>query len=161
MTILTTDSTHNIFIIKTLSKNYFAGNKVMQDLTVVQAILESNLDHSPPSLLALKYNNLFGQKPSRTIPELLKGTNGIVKLMTHEYVRGENTPTLAGFLSNNNIEDSLEQRETLFNKLARYDNLFDAKTFEEAATLVRQDGYATDPQYTQELIRVYNLYVRD
>lgn len=161
MTTLTVNSELNLKIVKNLSKNYFNGDKVLQDLTVTQAILESSLLFSPPSQLALKYNNLFGQKPSETIPELAKGTNGIISMPTHEWSRGKELKVYQAFLSNKEIEDSFEQREILFNSLDRYDNLFGLSFFNVAAELVRQDGYATDPSYTQELIDTYNRYVKE
>ena len=62
MTELSNNNKENIILVKKLAKEAYPKNKIMEDLTVCQAILESGLRGKAPSGLALKYNNLFGIK---------------------------------------------------------------------------------------------------
>ena len=142
----------NIATIKKLALQVANGNQVLADLTAAQAILESNLE-GKPSMLAFKYNNLFGIKGS--------GTAGSVSLPTTEYIKGKKESVMQQFAANTNIEDSLQQHNNLFkngtsDNPLRYTKVLKATTFEEAAQAVQAAGYATDPNYSKELIAVYN-----
>lgn len=166
MSTLSTNKYTNIRMIKQLQANSFKGNKILQDLTLAQAILESDLMETRPkaggtggSQLATKYQNLFGQKPGKLIP---RGTKGVVYLETEEQDKGGRVfRRKEPFLWNESIEDSLQQHEKLFTENERYKNLWQAKSFEEAAKLVRMDGYATDVHYTQLLVNVYNKWIKE
>ncbi len=153
MSRLTAQSKLNLNIVKEAVKECFKGNKVLQDLTLAQAILEGGLYNTPPSGLALNHCNLFGMKPGKLIPT---GTNGIVYLMTTECNKDKCWKESQPFLSNLNIEDSFKQHELLFTSLERYKPLLNAQTFQDAAKIVRLCGYATDPSYTQKLIDIHN-----
>lgn len=149
------DSKANIQLVQKLASEVYPGNKVLADLTTAQAILESNLG-GKPSQLALKYNNLFGIKG--------KGTLGSVVLTTWEVIKGKKQVVQARFASNKSVEDSLEQRKKLFqngtkDKPTRYFKVLSAQTFEDAAKAVYEAGYATDKNYTNKLILVYNKYL--
>ncbi len=159
MSTLTEDPKLNIKIVKEVAARSFLNQEVLRDLTIAQAILESNLQNKP-SELAMKYCNLFGQKPSHSIDSLKKGTKGIIYLWTKEYIKGKEITVKDGFLWNENIEDSFLQHKELFEKLPRYQGVLKAKTFEEAANEVRLAGYATDPSYTKLLISIYNKYLK-
>jgi flagellum-specific peptidoglycan hydrolase FlgJ len=153
MTTLTSDSNSNIKLVISLSNNMYSDNQVLADLTSTQAILEAGLRNSPPSELAFKYNNLFGIKGI--------GTNGSVLLPTHEYYPRTGIEEVdQQFAVNASIEDSLAQHKHLL-ELDRYASVLLATTFQDAALQIRLDGYATDPNYTQELIDVWNQYVRN
>jgi flagellum-specific peptidoglycan hydrolase FlgJ len=153
MSRLTDDPKENIEIVKKAALKVFKDNIIVAQLCTAQAILESNIRHTP-SKLALNYCNLFGIKPGIN----RKGTAdpGIVNLMTKEYVHNKGFIDIAQpFLSNLNIEDSFKQYDKLL-KLDRYRNVFECKTFKEAAELIQEDGYATDITYTEELLSVYD-----
>lgn len=159
MTQLTNDSQTNIELVRPLCYASFTDNKLLAELTFVQAILEGGLRSSPPSQLALIYNNLFGIKGMGT-GKLVDGKmRSKVLLPTHEFYHGEMQEIHDTFAVNANIEDSIEQHKALF-KLPRYADLWIATTFEDIAEWVQDDGYATSPTYPQELIDVYNDYVR-
>lgn len=151
MTQLTEDSKTNIELVKPLCYASFPDNKVLAELTFAQAILEAGLRNSPPSQLALKYNNLFGIKGT--------GTGGSVKLLTTEYVKGKPIKLEQDFAVNDNIEDSIKQHRSLFERLVRYKPLWECKTFEEVAKAVYRAGYATDVSYTEKLISIYKKYI--
>lgn len=158
MSSLSIDNSLNIKLIQKLATQAYQGNKVLADLTTAQAILESNLLGKVPSQLAFKYNNLFGIKG--------KGTKGSVNLPTTEHIQGKDVRILAPFAWNSTVEDSIEQRKKLFqngtsDKPNRYFKVLSAQTFEEAAHAVREAGYATDPTYPQQLIKIYNTYLKD
>lgn len=157
MSSLGIDSKLNIKLVKTLATKVYSENKVLADLTVAQAILESNLLGNKPSKLALKYNNLFGIKG--------RGTKGSVALETTEYVKGKPLKVKQNFAWNNSVEDSIEQRKKLFqngtvDKPTRYFKVLSAQTFEDAAKALYEAGYATDIHYTQQLINIYNKYIK-
>lgn len=158
MTQLSLDPEANINLIMDLSKECFPDNSVLADLTAAQAILESRLEDSPPSALALKYNNLFGIKGYGT------HRPNYINLPTHEYYRGQWTESDSLFAWNNDIEDSLAQHKQLFEEGTmdspdRYKNLLTARSFSEAAGMLMTDGYATDPNYQKELLRIYEQYL--
>lgn len=162
---LTTNVKENLEIVKKAAKECFKNYPILQELTLVQAILEGGLLRSPPSQLALLYCNLFGMKPGSIIKagtseDPLYARHGIIMLPTKECDKYHCWKESQPFLWNSNIEDSFAQHELLFTKLSRYKNLFTAKSFEEAARMVQADGYATSPTYTDDLIRVYKTYVR-
>lgn len=156
MTILTKDSQVNLSLVKEAVKACFVKYPLLQQLSQCQAILEAGLLQSPPSKLALQFNNLFGMKSGKLIKE---GTAGVIKLPTKEFLNGKWVTVMAPFLSNTCIEDSFKQHEKLLSELDRYDNLFNAKSFEEVALLIKQDGYATDPKYPVLLMQIYKKYV--
>lgn len=160
MTVLSaTNSRQNIEVVKHLCTNHYKDMPLFASLTTAQAILESGLRQAPPSSLALKYNNLFGIKGTGTgiiVNGILKT---FVSLPTHEFYRGEMREISQLFAVNSTIEESIAQHSKILS-LPRYANLKTAKTFEEIAKFIYEDGYATDPGYPQELIAVYNMYVR-
>lgn len=150
MIILSQDPTKNIQLVKEAALKSYPTNTILAMLTASQAILESNLT-GHPSGLALYYNNLFGIKG--------KGTHGSIMLPTHEYVDNHMVTVNAAFAYNNTIDDSFEQHKQVLT-LERYKNLESATTFEQAAHMIQKDGYATDPNYPNELISIYNKYLK-
>lgn len=157
MSTLTDDKDKNIKIVMNAAKTCYPNNKILAQLMAAQAILESRL-LGVPSELAKKYNNLFGIKGF--------GTAGYVILKTTEYTHNGEEIVNARFASNKSIEDSFEQRKNLIDNGTtdnpnRYKNLYNATTFEQAANMIRLDGYATSPTYSQDLIEIYNKYLKD
>lgn len=160
MSKLICDAQSNITLVTNLSNECWPNNPLLASLTTVQAILEGGLRNNTPSELALKYCNLFGMKPGF----IRNGTAspGTISLPTHEYVQGTGMIEInQPFLSNNNIEDSLNQHKQLLSELDRYSNLFECTTFEDIAHAISSDGYATDPKYADELIEIYQNYIGD
>lgn len=149
MTLLTNSSEMNVALVKGLAKKLFKEPNLAA-LCVCQAILESDLEESPPSKLAFKYNNLFGIKGA--------GTAGSVVLKTYEYINNKMTKVDARFAHNKTVEDSLTQYKYLITK-PRYNNLHDPEaSFEELAHRIMDDGYATDPGYFKSLLSVYKRH---
>lgn len=150
MSVLTYNPKENIILVVEAANRVHFNNPVLADLTVCQAILESNLLHTP-SVLAMEYNNLFGIKGT--------GTDGAVLLPTHEYYNGEMKIVRDYFAKNKTLDDSIEQHRLLLEK-ERYKPVREAKTFEEAAVQIKRCGYATDNQYPEKLIKIFNNFVR-
>lgn len=162
--LLATDINSNIALIKQLSTSCFPDHLYLAQLTAAQAILEGDLEENDPkhkglggSLLAMKYCNLFGMKPgiirAGTMPP------GYVYLSTDEYVQNEGmVPMRQPFLCNKDIEDSLAQHKQLFVRLDRYKSLWLAQSFEQIAEAVHEAGYATDPNYPNKLIAIFNRH---
>ena len=146
--VLTDSKTENISLFKMMATSCYPDNQIMADLTIAQAILESN---SGLSKLSRLNNNLFGIKG--------KGTAGVAWYPTKEWEDGEEVTEVQGFASNKTLLDSFKQHKKVLD-LPRYVKVREAKTFEDAALQVRLAGYATDPSYTQELIDVYNQYIK-
>lgn len=144
------DSNYNIKTVIAESRSLFKYNKVIADLAASQAILESNL-YGRPSKLAYYDNNLFGIKG--------EGTAGSTWYQTRECFK-KCINVDAKFAKNSTLKDSFKQYADVIER-NRYYNLWNAKTFEEAARLIKKDGYATDPTYSKQLIQVYNKYVKN
>lgn len=158
MTTLTDNPVTNIVLLKRLADEAYHTNRILADMTIVQGILEGGLRNSPPSQLALKYNNLFGIKGT--------GTKGFINLPTMEFIKGNWVRVVPknqiinsnSFAWNASVEDSIAQHKKLLSK-PRYAKVALAKTFEEAATEIWLAGYATDPKYPALLMGVYKQYV--
>lgn len=154
MTLLSNDANENIELMKKLCLD----GTIFGELTFCQAVLEGGLRNSPPSELALKYCNLFGMKPG--FIRTGTATPGVVELPTNEYVHNVGMVKVnQPFLSNLSVEDSVAQHKHLLTGLSLYDNLFNAKTFNEAAETLLADGYATDIAYSKNLIQIHDHYL--
>jgi flagellum-specific peptidoglycan hydrolase FlgJ len=147
-----TDSKANIKLLKDLANKAYPDQPILADMTIVQGILEGGLQKAPPSLLAIKYNNLFGIKG--------QGTKGSVTLMTYEDTPDKGRVQIPQqFAYNASVEDSVLQHKILLSK-DRYVKVGLSKTFPEAAQAIKDAGYATDIHYPQLLIDTYNQYVK-
>lgn len=157
MTKLTNDSKTNIKLVKIAAQQVYKDYPIVAQLAIAQAILEGGLRNSPPSSLALKYNNLFGIKGT--------GNGGFVTLPTTECNSKRCYKTKADFAVYNSVEDSFARHRRLMengtkSNPARYRAVFKAKNLKEAATAVQSGGYATDKKYVSKLVDVYNQYVK-
>ncbi|MBQ6148932.1 MAG: glucosaminidase domain-containing protein [Oscillospiraceae bacterium] len=120
---------------------------ILASLTASQALLESNKGNSG---LAVKGNNLFGIKGSY---------NGqSVKMETTEYYGGKPFKVMADFRKYPSWAESIEDHSALFNRLDRYKNLRGEHDWKKATKYVKEDGYATAPDYTSTLQSVIQRY---
>lgn len=140
------------------AKAQYPNNPALAQLTASQAILESGIGSDEgPSKLARDHNNLFGIKGH--------GTAGSVNMGTNEYSHGRMGRTSAGFASNHTIQDSFTQHDNLLQhgikaNPALYHKVLSSPDFDSAASEIYKAGYATDPNYTNELKRVHKRYVQ-
>lgn len=148
-----TDNPSNIKLVKLIANQIYPDNPVLRDLTICQAILEAGLTKRQPSILAWKYNNLFGIKGT--------GTDGHTTIPTHEYSITEGwVETNQIFAKNKTVEDSLKQHQELLNK-PRYVLVVQAPNIDIACHAVREAGYATDPDYPNKLLDIYYQYIEE
>lgn len=123
---------------------------ILASLTASQAFIESNKGNSG---LAVKANNLFG----------IKGTykGEYVTMLTTEYYGGVPFKVNAQFRKYPSWKESIADHSALFNRLSRYENLRGCTDWKKATEYVKQDGYATAPDYTQTLQNVIRKYRLD
>lgn len=133
--------------------------ELFPSVVLAQAILESGLfTASGPSGLAVKYNNFFGIKSSKSWSG--KTTPGLDTLEDDGSGRKYNIK--AGFRWYDSIEDSVKDHNALFQtdfSKSFYKDVLSAKTPSEQ-TQALQGTYATDTKYASKLnaiIKQYNL----
>lgn len=125
---------------------------ILASLTASQALIESNKGNS---VLTQKANNLFGIKG--------KYNGESVTMKTTEYVDGKAIKVDAAFRKYPNWLESIADHSRLLST-KRYSNLKGVTDYKVACVLIKQDGYATAPDYTQTLIKTiekYRLYEWD
>ncbi len=122
---------------------------VLPSLTMAQAILESGWGESG---LAAKYNNLFGIKAGDS-------WNGkVANLGTAEQNSdGSYYNITAAFRAYDNVADSIEDHGKLLSN-DRYKPVIAANNYKEACQRVRECGYATSLNYSQNLINLIEQY---
>ncbi len=122
---------------------------VLPSLTMAQAILESGWGESG---LSAKYNNLFGIKAGDS-------WNGKVANMgtAEQNSDGSYYNITAAFRAYDDVADSIEDHGKLLST-DRYKPVIAAKDYKEACQRVRECGYATSLNYSQNLINLIEQY---
>lgn len=120
---------------------------ILASLTIAQAILEAGWGKSG---LTVSANNLFG----------IKGTyNGDgYTCKTQEWNGSKYVTVDATFRKYPSWAESVADHSALFNRLDRYKNLRGLTDYKLACQYVREDGYATDPNYTPKLVNLVETY---
>lgn len=118
---------------------------VLPSLTLSQACLESNWGKCAPNY------NLFGIKWSSGCGRDYQ------ELQTKEYLNGKWITVLAKFRKYNSYAESIEDHAILLNK-SWYAPVLKAKDYKEACKQVQSCGYATDPNYATQLIKIIEQY---
>ena len=120
---------------------------VLPSITVAQAILESGWGQSS---LSTQAHNLFGIKGSY---------NGhSVTMRTREVYGGRSVYVNANFRAYSNNSESVEDHGNFLYVNSRYHNLLGDTNYASVARKLRADGYATDPNYANSLIRLVETY---
>lgn len=118
---------------------------ILASVSVAQAILESGWGSHAPG------NNLFGIKAN--------GWKGKTQqLTTTEYVKGRTVTIKAWFRAYDNWSASIEDHAAFLAGLGRYRNLIGQKDYRIVAQRLQADGYATEPNYAQQLIALVEQY---
>ncbi|MCP8856915.1 Mannosyl-glycoendo-beta-N-acetylglucosaminidase family protein [Latilactobacillus fuchuensis] len=125
---------------------------VLPSITLAQAILESDWGKST---LAADYHNYFGIKgddPANT-----------KEMTTKEYLNGQWITTTARFRVYDDYQASMLDHVLLFAKGTtwnpnQYQHVIAATDYQQAANALKQDGYATDPDYPAKLIEIVKTY---
>ena len=133
-----------------LASNVF-GTGLFPSVLLAQAALESGWGQS---ILANKFNNLFGIKADKS----WKGETVI--LPTREVLNGKTVTIEQPFRVYSNASDSFSDRNKFLKKNPRYTKagVFEAKTPESQAIALQTAGYATDPGYAAAIIKIINTY---
>lgn len=128
---------------------------IRPSLLVAQAALESNWGNSS---LARESNNLFG----------IKGSSGKI-YPTTEYENNEKKNVDAAFKEYRSVYASMEDYAVLLNEgtswnAELYAEVINADNYTDAALAIQEAGYATDPAYSEKIIKIieqYELYKLD
>jgi flagellum-specific peptidoglycan hydrolase FlgJ len=139
-----------------LSNQYYAKYKILNSVTIAQAILESEWGTSK---LAIKGNNLFGIKAF--------GFKPVINFNTGEESKGKKFIINANFRKYNDWDESvsnhhyfLVKENTIYIKAGILREL----TYMNQCDVLQRAGYATDSQYCSKLIGLINkhkLYLFD
>lgn len=128
---------------------------VLSSVTLAQAILESDWGKSS---LAADYHNYFGIKGDD--PDNTK------EMTTKEYLNGQWVTTTARFRVYRDYRESMLDHVLLFAHGTSWDHnhyqhVVAATNYTQAAQALKQDGYATDPNYPEKLIELVKTYRLD
>ncbi|NBV41847.1 hypothetical protein EBR96_03660 [bacterium] len=123
---------------------YTRGTNIRPELIASMAILESRNGESG---LAKRGNNLFGIKG--------KGNAGTIRLETREVINGQSIYRVEPFAAYKTVDDSIRAVVRLLQS-NRYQQLNMAQSLKSQAAAVQRAGYATDPNYSTAILRVYN-----
>lgn len=121
---------------------------VPASVTLAQAALESGWGKSG---LSTKYNNYFGIKG--------KGPGGTAVMSTGEHLDGKDVVIKDGFRVYRSAAESFEDHGRFFIVNKRYAEALRHKDdAERFAVEIHKAGYATDPKYSQKLIKLIRQY---
>jgi len=128
---------------------YYNKYKILPSLTIAQAILESGYGRTQ---LAEECHNYFGMK-------WVNGCNcGFKTYQTREQRADGTIYTInARFRKYDNVEDGIKGYYD-FLQYDRYKNLKGVTDYKKVCNLIRQDGWATDINYTNKLIKLIEQY---
>lgn len=135
-----------------IAKKTIASCKAVNLLTspsIAQAIIESA--HGT-SQLAVEANALFGIKADS------RWDGKTYQKSTKEFQNGQYVDVVAKFRMYDTWDESIEDHAQFLIKNKRYSNLVGVKDYKEYCKLIKEDGYATSPTYTQTLIDCIEKY---
>jgi len=128
-------------IAKVAVKNYEIYG-ILPSLVIAQAILESGWGKK-----AIE-NNIFGIKAGSS------WRGKVVTRETREWDGDKYVIKKSKFRAYDSIEDSIMDYLNLVGNTKRYEKVRNAKDYKEAARLIYETGYATDPHYTDKIINI-------
>lgn len=117
--------------------------------SIAQAIIESA--HGT-SQLAVEANALFGIKADS------RWDGKTYQKSTKEFQNGQYVDVVAKFRMYDTWDESIEDHAQFLIKNKRYSNLVGVTDYKEYCKLIKEDGYATSPTYTQTLIDCIEKY---
>lgn len=132
------------------AQDTYKKDKIFPSVTLAQAMLESG---EGTSALTKQANNLFGIKafswPGKTI-----------NMPTRENYNGKNVVIMGKFRAYNNWGESIEDHGNFLvsNSIYAKHGVFSATSYAAQARALQSAGYATDPNYANELIGLIQEY---
>lgn len=136
------------------AKEVYKQDKIFASITLAQAMLESGTGGSK---LTKKANNLFGIKANKY------WTGKTIQMKTKENYDGKEVVELATFRAYDNWDESIEDHTNFLKKNSIYTQhgVFTAASYEAQAEAIQAAGYATDPNYANQLIALIKKYKLD
>lgn len=135
---------------------------VLASVTVAQAVVESGYGASS---LAREANNLFGMKAPTGATSWKSNWDGAYyEVKTQEFLNGSYQTIMAKFKKYPSFEASVADHSAYLTgaKLGdgslRYEGLVGCKDYRKAATIIKNGGYATAPNYVSVLADVIEKY---
>ena len=116
--------------------------RILPSLAVAQASLESGWGKSHIQ------NNIYGIKAGKS------WTGKIAIRKTREWDGTKYIINEARFRAYDSFEDSVLDYLKLLGKAKRYERIRDTKDYKEACRLIYECGYATDPKYSEKLVKI-------
>lgn len=126
------------------AKEGYLSYGILPSLILAQAILESGWGRSD---LATKANNLFGIKVDKN------GQGEKILIPTKEFISDKQVTIKTYFRKYKSLNDSILDHAEFLNKI-RYLKVIQARDYKEACREIYKAGYATDPNYTNKLIKI-------
>ena len=139
---------------------------VLYSVTAAQMILESGY---VKTVLARSANNCFGMKKILSENNWANSSwdgKSVVMIDTQEWDGSKMITIKADFRKYPRIEDSIRDHSAYLlgakngSKL-RYDGLLKCKNYKEAITLIKNGGYATDPNYISKICTIIQRFNLD
>jgi flagellum-specific peptidoglycan hydrolase FlgJ len=96
-------------------------------------------------------NNLFGIKANGY-------TGPCVTVSTKEFINGQYVNTVAAFRSYPSYAASIDDHGNFIATSPRYANILHCTDYTKVCQLLQQDGYATEPSYSNQLIGLIKQY---
>ncbi len=137
------------------------NNRILASFTMAQAIQESGWG---TSTLAKEANALFGVRATARWDGLVYDRNekvtygswqGLLETKGESYVK---TYSRSFWRAYESWQESVTDRSDLFNTASNYANLRGNYDYKSCAKLVVEDGYCSDPEYTDTLIYIIEKY---
>lgn len=120
-------------------------SNILASVTIAQAILESGWGSSG---LARNYNNYFGMKAGSS------WTGETVDLPTRECNSNGCYATTATWRVYSSPLESLKDHSRLLANNRRYNGVVGEKDYVTAITIIKNGGYATDPDYVNKIVAI-------
>ncbi len=120
-------------------------SNILASVTIAQAILESGWGSSG---LARNYNNYFGMKAGSS------WTGETVDLPTRECNSNGCYATTATWRVYSSPLESLKDHSRLLANNSRYNGVVGEKNYVTAITIIKNGGYATDPDYVSKIVAI-------
>lgn len=146
-----------------IAKKNYKTSGVLASVTIAQAILESGWGKSE---LAKNANNMFGMKKSLS-GNTWSGsvwTGSVYKKKTAEYRSdGSKYYITAEFRKYNGVNSSIADHSAYLlgaknGSKKRYAGLADTTSYKKQLTIIKNGGYATDPDYVSSLCNIIEKY---
>ena len=138
---------------------------ILYSVTAAQMILESGYGTTSLAKIA---NNFFGMKTtlSGNTWDTKWDQKSYVKHLTWEVLNGKTVSVYADFRKYDCIEDSIADHAAYLlgatnGSKKRYEGLLEAKNYKEAITIIKNGGYATDPNYISKICALVQRFGLD